>query len=105
MSRAFSARLLRIASIILVFLVCRVRQGQVASRFCVKLVNPLNYFRFFPGLLSLGAFGGAFGGIVWWAHVGGFVFGLIMANFFALPRRDYREWDAEEQYPKERDIT
>lgn len=63
------------------------------------------FAQLFPGFLSLGAFGGAFGGIAWWAHVGGFLFGLVMVNFFALPRRDYREWYADEHYPKERDIT
>jgi membrane associated rhomboid family serine protease len=35
----------------------------------------------FPGLLSLGAlgdFGGSMGGVAWWAHIGGFVFGMLM---------------------------
>lgn len=57
-----------------------------------------------PGLLSLGAFG-VFSGIAWWAHVGGFVFGLILVNFFARRRRVYREWEADEYYPDERDIS
>jgi membrane associated rhomboid family serine protease len=36
------------------------------------------------GLLSLGQLGsGQFSGIAWWAHVGGFVFGLILARAFA----------------------
>ncbi len=61
-----------------------------------------------PGLLSLGAFGnfgGAFGGIAWWAHVGGFMFGLIMVNFLARPRRIKRQWQADEYYSGERDIS
>ena len=26
---------------------------------------------------------GDFGGIAWWAHIGGFVFGLLAVRFFA----------------------
>jgi membrane associated rhomboid family serine protease len=51
-----------------------------------------------PGLLSLGAFG-FFGGIAWWAHIGGFIFGLILVNFFARPKRVHREWYPDEYYP------
>jgi membrane associated rhomboid family serine protease len=51
-----------------------------------------------PGLLSLGAFG-VFSGIAWWAHVGGFIFGLILVNFFARPKRVPREWYPDEYYP------
>ena len=51
-----------------------------------------------PGLLSLGAFG-FFGGIAWWAHIGGFLFGLILVNFFARPKRVHREWYPDEYYP------
>lgn len=36
------------------------------------------------GLLSLGKLGaGQFSGIAWWAHVGGFVFGLVLVRIFA----------------------
>jgi membrane associated rhomboid family serine protease len=31
--------------------------------------------------------GGAGSGIAWWAHIGGFVFGVIMVSFFAIRRR------------------
>lgn len=37
------------------------------------------------GLLSLGAMG-AFGGIAWWAHIGGFAFGLAAVRWFARRR-------------------
>lgn len=37
------------------------------------------------GLMTLGA-AGDFGGIAWWAHVGGFVFGLIAVGVFARRR-------------------
>jgi membrane associated rhomboid family serine protease len=42
----------------------------------------------FSGLMSLE---GASGGVAWWAHVGGFLFGMITANLFA-PRRVVRTW-------------
>lgn len=29
------------------------------------------------------------GGVAYWAHIGGFVFGMILAPFFGLFRRDY----------------
>jgi len=37
-------------------------------------------------------------GVAWWAHIGGFLFGLLMANIFTIgkkPRRNYRD----EYYP------
>lgn len=44
----------------------------------------------FSGLMSLnGASGG--GGIAWWAHVGGFLFGMLGSNFF-VRRPSYRSW-------------
>ncbi len=36
--------------------------------------------QFFNGALSLGA-RGSFGGVAWWAHVGGFAFGLLVCLF------------------------
>jgi membrane associated rhomboid family serine protease len=50
-------------------------------------------------LLSLGAMG-AFGGIAWWAHIGGFLFGALVVRLLARPRApavreywdDYRGW-------------
>lgn len=41
---------------------------------------------------------GDVGGVAWWAHIGGFAFGLLMGNIFAAgrkPRRQYRD----EYYP------
>ncbi len=44
-----------------------------------------------PGLLSLStASGAAAGGVAWWAHVGGFLFGLVLAAPFAAGRRLYQ---------------
>lgn len=42
--------------------------------------------QFFSGLISLGYETGGMGGVAWWAHVGGFVAGLILI----LPFRKYR---------------
>jgi membrane associated rhomboid family serine protease len=43
----------------------------------------------FSGFVSLeGATGG---GVAWWAHIGGFVFGLLAVNLF-VRRRVYRTW-------------
>jgi len=50
------------------------------------------------GLLSLGA-AGSFGGIAWWAHVGGFVFGLVAVYLFARRPLVYRQWYRDEFWP------
>ncbi len=50
------------------------------------------------GLLSLGSVG-AFGGIAWWAHVGGFVFGMLVVNILARPYRRHRHRYVDEYYP------
>jgi membrane associated rhomboid family serine protease len=41
--------------------------------------------QFFSGALALGA--GESGGIAWWAHIGGFAFGLFTVRAFARPPR------------------
>ena len=41
-------------------------------------------FQFVAGALTLGQ-GGA--GVAWWAHIGGFLFGVVIARLFARPRR------------------
>ena len=42
----------------------------------------------FSGLASLAAASTAsMGGIAWWAHIGGFIFGLLLVRFFAPRRR------------------
>jgi membrane associated rhomboid family serine protease len=43
----------------------------------------------FSGVMALG--GAAGSGIAWWAHIGGFLFGLA-AVFFFTQRRTYRTW-------------
>lgn len=51
----------------------------------------------FSGVLSLG--GASAGGVAWWAHIGGFIFGLLMAGLARLTRSrgpnypdDYWPW-------------
>jgi membrane associated rhomboid family serine protease len=52
----------------------------------------------YSGLLALGEQAGQWGGVAWWAHIGGFVFGLVFARIFAIGRRPQR-WFADEYYP------
>ena len=54
--------------------------------------------QFFSGVLSLTSASGAAGGIAWWAHVGGFIFGLVFGNIFAIGRRAYSYY-SDEHYP------
>lgn len=51
-------------------------------------------FWFFSQLYS-GLFpvdGGGASGIAWWAHIGGFLFGVVMVSFFATRRRPTATW-------------
>lgn len=56
------------------------------------------FSQLWSGLLSLGA-AGDFGGIAWWAHIGGFVFGFLIVKLFARPYRRHRRPYADEYYP------
>ncbi len=49
----------------------------------------------FNGMFSL-AGGGSFGGVAWWAHVGGFAAGVVLHRFFLLPRGRRRRPFADE---------
>jgi len=40
----------------------------------------------YSGLFSLGAVGASAGGVAWWAHIGGFIFGVLFARI-GVPRR------------------
>ena len=45
----------------------------------------------YSGLLAIP--GGGSSGIAWWAHIGGFIFGVVMVSFFATKRRSvYSDW-------------
>jgi membrane associated rhomboid family serine protease len=51
------------------------------------------------GLASLAtASGMALGGVAWWAHIGGFVFGLLLAKIFTIGRRAY-PWYPDQYWP------
>jgi len=53
----------------------------------------------FSGLLSLTtASGASLSGVAWFAHIGGFVFGLLMAAPFALGRKE-NTWHPDEYWP------
>ncbi len=53
----------------------------------------------FSGVIELtAAAGGAMGGVAWWAHIGGFLFGLILANPFCTGRKKRRSY-TDEYYP------
>ena len=52
----------------------------------------------FSGIASLGAAVGEWGGVAWWAHIGGFVLGLLLAKPFSAGRRPAR-WYPDEYYP------
>ena len=49
-----------------------------------------------PGLLSLG--GHSAGGIAWWAHIGGFIFGLVVSRLLAGRRRQ-ENWHPDQYWP------
>lgn len=53
----------------------------------------------FSGLFSLAADpAGAQGGVAWWAHIGGFVLGVLLVRIF-VKRVRYREFRADEYWP------
>ncbi len=51
----------------------------------------------YPGLRSLGTIGEG-GGVAWWAHIGGFIFGLLVVRAFSRPRRLIRQEDEEDDW-------
>jgi len=52
----------------------------------------------FNGVLSFVTGAQAFGGVAWWAHIGGFVTGLVLAPLLA-PRRYLRRIYVDEYFP------
>jgi membrane associated rhomboid family serine protease len=52
----------------------------------------------YSGLLSLATASGAVGGIAWWAHIGGFIFGVLIARLNNL-RNPPRNWYPDEYHP------
>jgi membrane associated rhomboid family serine protease len=52
----------------------------------------------FSGVLSLSG-APQMGGVAWWAHIGGFVAGLLLLPVLKLPAMQYREHYADEYWP------
>jgi membrane associated rhomboid family serine protease len=53
----------------------------------------------FSGITSLASAGGAAaGGVAWWAHVGGFLFGVLLAYPFCIGKKSAC-WHSDEYYP------
>jgi len=46
--------------------------------------------QFFSGSLSLSSGGQNIGGVAWWAHIGGFVCGMILVFFFRKRKHSYK---------------
>jgi membrane associated rhomboid family serine protease len=49
--------------------------------------------QFFSGSMSLASVGSKYGGIAWWAHIGGFLFGVGIASTAAPPKKPELTWD------------
>jgi membrane associated rhomboid family serine protease len=52
--------------------------------------------QFFNGTLALAAGGRQFGGIAWWAHIGGFVFGAMLCSVVKVKRFYRRRYEDED---------
>jgi membrane associated rhomboid family serine protease len=52
----------------------------------------------YSGLASLASTSVEWGGVAWWAHIGGFMFGLLIARMFGIGRKQQR-WYPDEYYP------
>ncbi|MCD6355638.1 MAG: rhomboid family intramembrane serine protease [Anaerolineaceae bacterium] len=52
----------------------------------------------FSGMTEWTASAGGMGGVAWWAHVGGFLFGLTVSSLFCIGRKKRRTY-ADEYYP------
>ena len=61
--------------------------GIFVTTVSIPAVIMLGYW-FLIQLISAGAFPTAGGGVAYWAHIGGFVFGVILAPLFGLFRQD-----------------
>ena len=46
--------------------------------------------QFLQGTAGLVAGEAAIGGVAWWAHIGGFIFGMLMVRYLAKPKRPTR---------------
>lgn len=72
----------RVASLVPIFFIFTVIEIPAFIYLIFWFVSQL-----YSGWLSFQGVGGS--GVAWWAHIGGFVFGLIMSFFFTGRRRTY----------------
>jgi membrane associated rhomboid family serine protease len=56
------------------------------------------FSQLFSGLLSLGMPISTYGGVAWWAHVGGFIAGLLLVKILEQ-KRTYPRWHLDEYHP------
>lgn len=76
----------RIASLVFVFILFTVIEIP-AFLFLLVWIG----LQVYSGLFAI--HGSAGSGIAWWAHIGGFIFGIVMVSFFATKRRAaYKDW-------------
>ena len=69
----------RIASLVPIFFI-----------FTIVEIPAFLFLLFWLGMqIYSGLFSAQSSGIAWWAHIGGFVFGVLMVSFFATKRRTY----------------
>ena len=73
----------RIASLVPIFFI-----------FTIVEIPAVLFLLFWFGMqIYSGLFSAQGSGIAWWAHVGGFIFGVLMVSFFAVRRRTvYSNW-------------
>lgn len=55
--------------------------------------------QFYGGYADLLGVTGEFANIAWWAHIGGFVSGMLLVPFFKKSKRAYRRFYADEFFP------
>lgn len=57
------------------------------------------YSQLFNGTLAVVSGSSAFGGVAWWAHVGGFLAGVVLVFFFTAKRKKTRKVFADQYAP------
>jgi membrane associated rhomboid family serine protease len=63
----------------------------------LSAVLVLGFWFVLQALQGVGSLGGQVGGVAWWAHIGGFVFGALIALLFYRRRRE-REFPSPADY-------
>jgi membrane associated rhomboid family serine protease len=58
----------------------------------IALIGIWFLIQLFSGAASIGYATGGSGGVAWWAHIGGFLAGLLLVNLFLVGRRPRRRY-------------